>query len=47
MVTVPAATAVRPLPEPLPEPETETSGLASMNFSAAASTRAWNEEAPS
>lgn len=35
------------LAEPLPEPEMETSGLASMNFSAAASTRAWNEEAPS
>ena len=47
MVTVPEATAVRPVPEPLPDPEIEQSGFSAMNCSAAASTRAWKEEAPS
>ena len=45
--TVPSETAVRPLPEPLPEPVMDTSGFSSMNFSAAASTSAGKEEAPS
>ncbi len=47
MVTVPSATAVRPVPEPLPEPVMETFSFSAMNCSAAASTSAWNEEAPS
>ncbi|VWM23418.1 Uncharacterised protein [Collinsella intestinalis] len=47
MVTVPEDTAVRPAPDPLPEPEITQSGFSFMNCSAAASTRAWKEEAPS